>query len=245
MNVIIAGARRSGTTSLYNYLGQHPKVRLAGPDPRREVHFFDRDDHWLQGRAWYVDQFSGRRLGHLGVDKSPTYLQFLKAPVRASQVVPAANVLIMLRHPIDRAYSDFAKRRKEGYEQRRWGTAIKEELRGYKKRSPFWMSQRHLYGYLERSDYLPQVTAWLEHFGDQVMVLQFEHFIRNVQVVMDEVFQWLGLLSVGVNARKSWQRVNYGPMKKRHRLSLRDYFRPRVITSDFPFSVGSYDWWGR
>ena len=236
MNVIIAGARRSGTTSLYNYLGQHPKIGLARQGAKREVHFYDR--FCDNGVAWYKQQFVSAK--HT-LDKSPTYFQVPDVPKRIKRTFPNSRIIISLRHPVDRAYSDFAKRRKEGYEKRRWPKAVNAEMIENYSSDPYWMSQLHLFGYLARSDYGPQLERWFDTFdAKQIMVIQYEFWIANIQKVMNEVFWFLGLEPVRVKTEKRWQAMRYVSMKPVMRAKLDAYFKVRSV--EIPFAVGRDDW---
>jgi len=228
---------------MYNLLGQHPKIFLAGGNqhPKREIHFFDRDDHFNKGLKWYKNQFP--RPG-LSVDKSPTYLQVPYAPTRAKKFCPDARIIIMLRNPVDRAYSDWIKRRREGHEKRTWQVAFKTELGGYDKNPEiYWMSNIHLFGYLDRSDYIPQLDRWYRVFRDgQIMVIQYEYWRTHLRAVMNEVFKFVGVKPVEVKHGKQWQKMKYKPMRQHVRVHLKSYFEDRVRQDVIPFAVGSVKW---
>jgi hypothetical protein len=100
------GVPRAGTTWLHTLLSGHPDVYL--PTRRKEVRFFDR--HHDRGPAWYEGFFPPReeasRYAAIG-EISPQYLYCEECPGRISELVPAAKLIVMLRHPVDRAYSQF------------------------------------------------------------------------------------------------------------------------------------------
>jgi hypothetical protein len=250
MDIIIAGARRCGTTSMYNHLGQHPLIRLAGirEHPKREVHFFDRDEHWAEGKFWYKQQFphAGGITGKvLTVDKSPTYLQVPYVPERVKQICPSVKIIIMLRHPVDRAYSDFIKRTRKGYEKRAWLKALKAEQAGYNpKPSRYWLSPIHLFGYLDRSDYEPQLKRWYRQFNQgSIIVIQYEYWRRNLQKVMAAVFNFVGVKPIEVRHGKVWQKMKYRAMPPHLRVDLTSLFREKMTLTTIPFAVGNYPWW--
>lgn len=141
-NFIIIGAARSGTTALYYHLMQHPKIFLspvketnffalntdADLDVRKMGFSLPGDQAWVQqwlGRA--------RQSGHLFPDleayaalfnkatdqsaigeASPSYLYSPIAPNRIRNTIPAARLIAILRHPVDRAYSQFVKHTRKG-----------------------------------------------------------------------------------------------------------------------------------
>jgi hypothetical protein len=100
------GVPRAGTTWLHTLLSDHPDVYL--PTRRKEVRFFDR--HHDQGREWYEEFFcdpdEARRYSAIG-EISPQYLYCDECPGRIASLLPEAKLIVMLRHPVDRAYSQF------------------------------------------------------------------------------------------------------------------------------------------
>jgi hypothetical protein len=99
------GVPRAGTTWLHTLLAGHPEVCL--PTQRKEVRFFDR--HYDRGLEWYEtffcpqDGHGSRAVGEI----SPQYLYCEECPDRIFEALPTAKLLVMLRHPVDRAYSQF------------------------------------------------------------------------------------------------------------------------------------------
>jgi hypothetical protein len=100
------GVPRAGTTWLHTLLSAHPDVYL--PTRRKEVRFFDR--HYDRGPAWYEEFFCAPdeavRYAAIG-EISPQYLYCEECPARIAALLPMAKLLVMLRHPVDRAYSQF------------------------------------------------------------------------------------------------------------------------------------------
>src|SRR5919107_6067866 len=95
---LVIGAQRSGTTSLFNYLVQHPKVL---PPLGKEIHYFD--FHYHQGVRCYQGRFPlshQLRDGVIILDATPYYLPHPLAPARAVQLLPRAKLVAVLRNPI-------------------------------------------------------------------------------------------------------------------------------------------------
>ena len=99
---LVIGAQKAGTTALYAYLRWHPSI--AGPF-WKEVSFFDR--HWARGEAWYRGQFPLRSSGKLVGEASPSYVFHPLAPERVFSLVPDVKLVVLLREPGDRAYSQY------------------------------------------------------------------------------------------------------------------------------------------
>jgi hypothetical protein len=118
-NFIVAGAAKAGTTALYWYLAEHPAVFMS---PVKETNFFayNLDD---QGRLLYGDAdvhrfpvksleeyerlFTGKGQATAVGEASPLYLESPQAPGRIRDLLPDASIICSLRHPVDRAYSDY------------------------------------------------------------------------------------------------------------------------------------------
>ena len=101
-NFLIIGVAKAGTTALSEQLGLHPQVFMAA---EKEVHYFD--DHFDKGVAWYRSRFDKAR-GKVAVgEASPTYIYDDKAIERMAELLPDAKLIVVLRNPIDRAYSHY------------------------------------------------------------------------------------------------------------------------------------------
>ncbi len=100
------GVTRGGTTWLHTLLNGHPDVYM--PTRRKEIRFFDRNHD--QGLAWYESFFcppaEAGRYAAIG-EISPQYLYCDLCPERIAAVLPTAKLLVILRHPVDRAYSHY------------------------------------------------------------------------------------------------------------------------------------------
>lgn len=119
---LIIGAMRSGTTSLYRYLGAHPEVYMAP----KELQFFT--VHHERGPDWYAAQFARatatQRLGEATAD----YLARESAMLRIAATLPRARLVATLRHPTERAWSHYGLLSERGRETRPFATALDEEL---------------------------------------------------------------------------------------------------------------------
>ena len=124
-SVLIIGAQKGGTTSLFSYLVQHPDVLAP---LTKEIHYFDlqydREDKWYRGHFPFA-----RRLerGAVTIDASPYYLPHPLVPARAAQLVPEAKLVAVLRDPVDRALSHYHHEVRAGRESLSFADAIDQE----------------------------------------------------------------------------------------------------------------------
>src|SRR6266540_3594706 len=151
-SVLIIGAQRSGTTSLFNYLTQHPDVL---PPLGKEIHYFD--FHYARGVDYYRGRFpySHRlRNGALTLDATPYYLMHPLVPQRAARLLPDVKLIAVLRNPISRALSHYQHEVRGGREPLSFVEALDKEaerLAGEEERlreEPGYYSwNHHRYGY--------------------------------------------------------------------------------------------------
>jgi len=240
---VIIGAQKGGTTSLYAHLSRHPNVL---PARRKEVHFFD--NKFARGAGWYRRQFPsvltrvGRRLRHgapvLAGEASPYYLFHPRAPERLRALLPGARLIVLLRNPVDRAYSQYWHRVRDGQETLSFEEALDREperLAGEAERlraDPGYHSVNHqAYSYLARGVYVDQLVRWRALFpADRMLVLRGEDLFENPAKVYERVLRFLGLPDVRIETfEKRNAAPPYPPMADATRRRLLEYFRPHNL----------------
>jgi hypothetical protein len=190
-NFFIVGAQKAGTTSMYFYLKEIPGVYMS---PRKEPHYFA--PHAVQTRVVdvirdkkeYLKLFKNAR-GYIAVgEATPIYLWDPDTPKLIHQTVPHARIIIILRDPVERAYSNFLMKMKySGINS----SFYDELMRDYK-------SQETQFGrsnmYVEFGMYYEQVKRYFDIFGrEQVKVIIFEEFIQHPEQTVNEVLAFLGI----------------------------------------------------
>ena len=249
---IIAGTQRGGTNSLYEYLVSHPLVDRAIPG--QEVHFFDLNLD--RGMRWYRGHFplaSAARRGddprRLTGESSPYYMFHPRAPRRIARALPNVRIIVVLRDPIDRAYSHYHHERSRGAEDLSFEDAIASEearLAGEEEAletDPRYRSFEHQHhSYVARGMYAPQVRRLYETFGpDRVSVLISEEIFRDPLPVVHDLLAFLGLPARGAGAFEQRNAGRYSEMPRSTRTSLAERFRDsnddlvRLIGRDLPW----------
>ncbi len=102
---LIIGAQKAGTNAVYHHLSKHPDVV---PSRTKEIHFFNNDKSYRRGLNWYHSWFPlPRQLGEGGVtfEATPSYIYYRKTPERIYGYNPHARMILLLRDPVERAYS--------------------------------------------------------------------------------------------------------------------------------------------
>jgi hypothetical protein len=198
-NFFIVGASRAGTTSLWDYLKQHPDVFFpAHPFPKEPSFFCDLAPVW--GRPYrdldsYLRGFEGARGKRAIGEASTTYLPSPESPGRIHARYPNARIIIILRNPADRAHSLYTLLCQLGFE---WITPFERALAeepvrmsdpGFKHDNPFWY---YAYLYFTTGLYADQVERYLTTFpAPQVKVLLFESLHRRPRETAQEVYRFL------------------------------------------------------
>jgi hypothetical protein len=121
--LLIIGAPKCGTTSLFDYLAQHPDVQGS---TRKELYFLDH--YFDRGERWYRGQFPLRRRGAVALEATPNYLSDPRVPQRAHDMVPSAQLVVVLRDPVDRIFSHWAHRHRTGREPRTFDELVDAQI---------------------------------------------------------------------------------------------------------------------
>ena len=242
---LIVGGQRCGTTSLARALSWHPAVVPAAL--HLEVHYFDTGYH--HGPGWYRAHFpsparAARAAGTPGApeaglvafESSPYYLFHPLAAARIARDLPGVKLLVLLRDPVERAYSAHAHEVSLGYEsERSFDRALELEdarLDGEAARitaSPGYASHSHQHhAYRTRGHYAEQLTRLAAHAGrDNIHVTSSEEFFASPEPAYDAIVDFLGLPRAGYPpfTRRN-ARPRPAPMNPATRTALDNHYRP-------------------
>ncbi|MDG4946645.1 sulfotransferase domain-containing protein [Weeksellaceae bacterium KMM 9713] len=187
---MIIGAAKSGTTSLFHYLAQHPEILAA---KQKEPAYFDW--HYNKGLKWYLSQFplKKKKKSKLTFEATPSYLLKEEIPLKINKLYPKMKFIIILRNPIERAYSQWNffhnsnfVQGKEMYDSRSFENAIKSELKGLPL--PFYWQ------YLKTGLYAEQIKRWYKLFSpSSFLILNFEELKDNPKNLLQQCTQFLNV----------------------------------------------------
>lgn len=237
---LIIGSTKCGTTSLHGWLADHPLVA----DTKKEIHFFNMN--YYRGADWYRchfphqrerDQFA-REHGRpfLTGEGTASYLAHCRTPQRAAELVPDARLIVCMRNPVDRAYSQYHYFRRRGSEPlQSFEEAIaseEERLRGEEARelaNPHFHSWRVFrWGYLRTGRYAEHLERWFDVFPrEQFLFIGFEQeLVRSPQRALGRVHEHLGLPPHEDAELPTLNAGSYEPLPELTRARLDEYFRP-------------------
>ncbi len=239
-NFVIIGAAKAGTTSLYGWLREHPFV---APAHTKEVHYFDYN--YYRGLDWYRMHFPleaeraafaaehGRPF--ITGEASPSYISHIWAPERLARLLPDVKLLVTLRNPVDRAYSQFQMSRREDEEPLHsfdQAVAIEDE-RLDPERARMLRDQRYqswpigCWSYLMRSRYAENLERWFELFDrDQFHFITLEELSARPGETLDAVHDFLGLPAYRAEGLTPLHTAEYSSLAPETRERLGEYFRP-------------------
>lgn len=234
---LIVGAQRCGTTSMYRTLIQHPSI--VGPVLHKGAHYFD--TNYGRGISWYRAHFpladrarrtSGANL--MTFESSPYYLFHPLAAGRIAEDLPNVKILVLVRDPVERAYSAHTHERARGFETESFERALElepERLRGEAERianEPGYYSHSHQHhAYLSRGHYAEQLARLERTFGaERVHVIDSGIFFAKPEPVYDAVLDFLGLPHHDYPAFERHNARPRSPMPESLRAQLTDYFLP-------------------
>jgi len=246
---LILGAQKAGTTSLHAYLSEHPQV---APGLVKEIHFFDYN--FQRGVGWYRAHFptiAERWQGKFRVtgEGSPYYLFHPRAPARAAQVVPHAKLLVLLRNPVDRAYSHYYHQVRLGLEAVTFDAALEQEparLVGEFEQlltdDEYYSFNYQNYSYLARGMYADQLERWLRYFPrKQFLILQSERFYADPARALRQVTEFLGLPEWSPAGFEIKNDGSYPPLDPARRAELVEFFAPHNARL-FELLNETFDW---
>ena len=203
-NFLVIGAAKAGTTALYNYLNQHPQIYMS---PVKEPRYFlaaDEDITFkgpgdlalLQNLGFDITDFSAYQglFDHVSDqiaigEATPLYLYSAKACESIRSHIPDVKLIALLRHPVERAYSNYLHLLFYGRETIPdfYQAFQAEESRMNEGWEPFWF-------YKQQGFYAVQLSRYFETFNpSQIKVFLHEDLKHNPSVLMQNIFEFLGV----------------------------------------------------
>jgi len=244
----IIGAQKCGTDALFNYLCEHPDVI---PGRTKEIHFFNSDKLYYGGGIdYYNSQFPlPLQLGKCGVtfDATPKYIYCPDCPRRIYEYNPHAKMILLLRDPVERAYSAWNMYRrfheknlssilpgwssmnvleKEGFRQLfsqreypRFEEAICEEIEIYLSEEAFPEPS-----FVRRGLYAKQLERYFKYFRrEQIMIIDSQNLRKETDRTLGEIARFIGLRPYNWKQGEKERRVVSGVYNDKISQQARDY----------------------
>lgn len=214
---LVIGAKRGGSTSFFFDLSAHSHVVPLFPRPdhlpkaelTKGIHYFDvnydRGERWYRAHlpSTFARRQQERRVGGPVVagEASPYYLFHPAAARRAAVLVPGAKIIAVLRDPVQRTYSHWKERRRNGAETLDFAAALAAEDSRIGDAERRLLADAGAYSYAHeqlsyarQSEYARSLRRWYDHFPrEQILVLSSEEYYADPASALATTHRFLSL----------------------------------------------------
>lgn len=190
VDFVVAGTQKGGTSALDMYLRKHPEICMASI---KEVHFFDREANFKDNTDYSkYHAFFNPKPGHKLIgEATPVYMYWYDAPKRIWQYNPEMKFIIVLRNPIERAFSHWNMERRRNVDRMSFWDAIQNEQIRCREALPF---QHKNFSYIDRGFYTEQLRRIWHFFPkEQTLIIKYENLRYNVRDTLKDLFGFLNL----------------------------------------------------
>ena len=224
---VICGTQKGGTTALYAYLKKHPEIAVSDS---KEVHFFDDDEKFSKGEpdySKYHARFSPKKSHKLVGESTPQYMYWESAPKRMWEYNPDMKLIVLLRNPIDRAYSHWNMGRTKNHHDLSFWDAITKEKEVAREALPL---QHKEHSYIARGHYLEQLKRLWAYFPkEHVLVIKSEDLKEKPEKTLFLVCEFLRITPFKqITAKNVHVRPYKSRMSDKEKEYLRSVFEPGI-----------------
>lgn len=237
---LVIGAQKCATTSLYNYLTNHPCIYSAY---KKEIGYFDRR-YYSKNIKWYRSHFPSFlrkyytkwaiKRDFITGEASTGYVLYPHALKRIAKTLPKVKLVLILRNPVDRAYSHYQHTKRGGREILSFEDAIKKEVervgiacKKLKEDEKYFNIDIAYYAYRFIGVYIDQIKVLMSLFPkEQILILKYEDFIMNPLAVYRKTLEFLDIPNSKLKDLRKYNEGEYTKMDIKVRKSLVDYFKP-------------------
>lgn len=179
VNFIGIGVQRAATSWISKCLAEHPQICFSQP---KETHFFEKDYYYQKGLVFYQDFFKARE-GKVKGEFTTTYYLFEKVAQRIVEHFPDVKILLCLRNPVERAFSNYLYNKRRGKET---APTFSQEIARQSR-------------YIQRGFYYRYLSRFLKYFKrEQVLIMFYEDCLKDPLYFIQQVYQFLNVDSTFV-----------------------------------------------
>lgn len=190
---IIIGAQKSATSSLYDFISQHPSINSA---QMKEIHYYDL--FFKKGFAWYKSHFPFKQKGYITGEATPNIIWSYASLKMLKKTLPDLKLIISLRDPYERTISHYYHNIRQGRESRDLLEAISSPESQISSKNLDLLSSDYIkslrFSYISKSRYAEQLDYLLEIFNTEDMLFAPYSKVININTnLRSEIFNFLGL----------------------------------------------------
>lgn len=236
IDFIVIGVQKAGTSALDYYLRQHPEIKMA---KIKEVHYFDNDSFFENAKgdySYYHKFFGNLKNRFLYGEATPIYIYWKNAIERIKKYNKNIKLIILLRDPVERAYSHWNMELKKGNEKKDFSECIKADLKSN--------SQDRVTSYIDRGKYSSQIIRLLKLFDrSQLHFIKYEDFNNKQSEEITKVFKFLNLRTDLEIEKKTVYKFDYSSiLLEKDEVFLRKYFLEEVKMVEKILDWDCSDW---
>ena len=241
---LIIGTAKGGTTSLYEYMVKHPQIF---PALTKQIHYFDK--YFSRGRNWYKSTFPSKwqkiksmkkNKNFITGEATPLYMYHPLAPQRVYNLIPKVKLIVLLRNPVERAYSRYSMELNHNNETLSFEEAIEQEpsrLEGefekMQKDGNYFSYHYNAHSYLTSGIYTNQLERWFKYFPkEQFLILSSEDFYNEANKILNQVFEFLGVPDFNQETFSVFRKGNYTKINPETRKKLVEFFKPQMTSKE-------------
>jgi hypothetical protein len=230
-NLFIIGVAKAGTSALFEMLTQHPEIHGS---KIKEPHFFTENiDQALianthkaniKSRKEYLNLFISNKTSRYLCEASPSYFWEEASAQRIYDFNPDAKIIVMLRHPIERAHSHYEM---DLYSGREKSSDFLQAIKTDQKRDDRRWGMARLY--VELGFYANAIEIYKSIFNDQFLVLNHAEFLTYPDLVLQKIWRFLQLEPYDLTSVRANQTVSYSLLGRKMKSLRIEKFVPRFI----------------
>ena len=240
---IIIGVGRAGTTALYSYLIQHPSIVAASTDNNESVadlHFFE---YMISNNIqWYKSHFpilfsksKNQKNSFITGEYTSTYIYHPDVPKRIFNLLPKIKLIVILRNPIDKAYSTYQQQFRFGEYTTSFEDTVNAEFRRINLNKDFPELNSNNYDFenfvaqniIRHGIYADYLETWLKIFDrKQILILNSEDLKNSTKETLHRVFHFLNVSNYDIANTSQVNVGKYPPINKITRKKLIKFFKP-------------------
>ena len=234
VDFFIVGAPKAGTTSLYHYLSEHPQVEMSSqkePDYFSDKAIHEQGMYYAKNRINTLDKYESLFVQKESVvygEASVSYLFYENVAEDIKKYNPNAKIIIMLRNPIERAFSHYLMDYRLGLISDSFENVL-AKISKHKNAHLFYQQ------YIEVSKYAKQIQRYLDFFKkENILFIDYEDFKKNVSKTVDQVYNFLNISTEFVADINTKHNTFIMPKNKIIRLIYSFVFLRKILTFLFP-----------
>ena len=240
---IIIGVGRAGTTALYSYLIQHPSIVAASTDNNESVadlHFFE---YMISNNIqWYKSHFpilfsksKNQKNSFITGEYTSTYIYHPDVPKRIFNLLPKIKLIVILRNPIDKAYSTYQQQFRFGEYTTSFEDTVNAEFRRINLNKDFPELNSNNYDFenfvaqniIRHGIYADYLETWLKIFDrKQILILNSEDLKNSTKETLHRVFHFLIVSNYDIANTSQVNVGKYSPINKITMKKLIEFFKP-------------------